>query len=162
MANEQNLIPVTKRTKSEAREISKKGGQASGESRRKKKSMKQVANYLLSLPAVEEIQEEMVQSGVAFDEADNQTALVFSMMQKALKGNVSAAQFMASVTGSTAMTETERAKINLEKKRFKLEEKQFAQEQNAGNDKIQSKQDAITGIVEQLRPINDDEVMDNE
>jgi len=84
------------------------------------------------------------------------------MMQKALKGNVSAAQFIASVTGSTAMTETERAKINLEKKRFKLEEKHFAQEQNAGNDKIQSKQDAITGIVEQLRPINDDEVMDNE
>jgi len=77
------LIPITKRTKSEAREISKKGGQASGESRRKKKSMKQVANYLLSLPAVEEIQEKMVQSGVASDEADNQTALVFSMMQKA-------------------------------------------------------------------------------
>ena len=36
MANEQNLIPVTKRTKSEAREISKKGGIKSGEARRKK------------------------------------------------------------------------------------------------------------------------------
>ncbi len=36
MANEENLIPVTKRTKSEAREISKKGGQASGAARRKR------------------------------------------------------------------------------------------------------------------------------
>lgn len=122
MANEENLIPVTKRTKSEAREISKKGGQASGAARRKKKSMKQVANYLLSLPVVEELQEEMIQSGIASDEADNQTALVFSMMQRAIKGNVTAAQFIANITGSTAMTEAEREKIKLEKKRLKLEE----------------------------------------
>lgn len=122
MANEENLIPVTKRTKSEAREISKKGGQASGAARRKKKTMKQVANYLLSLPVVEELQEEMIQSGIASDEADNQTALVFSMMQRAIKGNVTAAQFIANITGSTAMTEAEREKIKLEKKRLKLEE----------------------------------------
>ena len=122
MANEENLIPVTKRTKSEAREISKKGGQASGAARRKKKSMKQVANYLLSLPVVEELQEEMIQSGIAIDETDNQTALVFSMMQRAIKGNVTAAQFIANITGSTAMTEAEREKIKLEKKRLKLEE----------------------------------------
>ncbi|MCI8851382.1 MAG: hypothetical protein HFE82_07605 [Erysipelotrichaceae bacterium] len=122
MANEENLIPVTKRTKSEAREISKKGGQASGAARRKKKSMKQVANYLLSLPAVEELQEEMIESGVTSDNVDNQTALVFSMLQRAIKGNVSAAQFIADITGNTAMTEVEREKIKLEKKRLKLEE----------------------------------------
>lgn len=122
MANAENLISNDKRTPSERRENARKAGVASGEARRKKKSMKQVANYLLSLPVVEELQEEMIQSGIASDEADNQTALVFSMMQKALKGNVTAAQFIASVTGSTAMTEAEREKIKLEKKRLKLEE----------------------------------------
>lgn len=122
MANEENLIPFDKRTESEQREIRKKGGIKSGEARRKKKSMKQVANYLLSLPVVEELQEEMIQSGIAIDETDNQTALVFSMMQRAIKGNVTAAQFIANITGSTAMTEAEREKIKLEKKRLKLEE----------------------------------------
>lgn len=162
MANEKNLIPVTKRTKSEAREISKKGGQASGATRRKKKTMKQVANYLLSLPVVEELQEEMIQSGIASDDADNQTALVFSMMQRAIKGNVTAAQFIANITGSTAMTEAEREKIKLEKKRLKLEEHSKIKQDIGGIDETQIKKDAITGIVKQLREISDDEVMDDE
>lgn len=38
MANEQNLIPLNKRTKSEQREYQKKGGQKSGEVRRQKKN----------------------------------------------------------------------------------------------------------------------------
>ena len=136
MANEENLIPVTKRTKSEAREISKKGGQASGAARRKKKTMKQVANYLLSLPVVEELQEEMIQSGIASDDADNQTALVFSMMQRAIKGNVTAAQFIANITGSTAMTEAEREKIKLEKKRLKLEEAKLLHNDTAEDESV--------------------------
>ncbi len=136
MANEKNLIPVTKRTKSEAREISKKGGQASGATRRKKKTMKQVANYLLSLPVVEELQEEMIQSGIAVDETDNQTALVFSMMQRAIKGNVTAAQFIADITGSTAMTEAEREKIKLEKKRLKLEEAKLLHNDTAEDESV--------------------------
>ncbi len=136
MANEKNLIPVTKRTKSEAREISKKGGQASGAARRKKKTMKQVANYLLSLPVVEKLQEEMIQSGIAVDETDNQTALVFSMMQRAIKGNVTAAQFIANITGSTAMTEAEREKIKLEKKRLKLEEAKLLHNDTAEDESV--------------------------
>lgn len=161
MANEENLIPFDKRTESEQREIRKKGGIKSGEARRKKKSMKQVANYLLSLPAVEELQEEMIESGVTSDNVDNQTALVFSMLQRAIKGNVSAAQFIADITGNTAMTEVEREKIKLEKKRLKMEEQQLIG-QDACIDEIQLKKDAISGIAAQLKPISDDEVMNDE
>lgn len=123
--------------------------------------MKQVANYLLSLPVVEKLQEEMIQSGIAVDETDNQTALVFSMMQRAIKGNVTAAQFIANITGSTAMTEAEREKIKLEKKRLKMEEQQLIG-QDACIDEIQLKKDAISGIAAQLKPISDDEVMNDE
>lgn len=161
MANEKNLIPANKRSLSEARENGRKGGLKSGEARRKKKSMKQVANYLLSLPVVEELQEEMIQSGIVSDDADNQTALVFSMMQRAIKGNVTAAQFIANITGSTAMTEAEREKIKLEKKRLKMEEQQLIG-QDACIDEIQLKKDAISGIAAQLKPISDDEVMNDE
>lgn len=136
MANEKNLIPANKRSLSEARENGRKGGLKSGEARRKKKSMKQVANYLLSLPVVEELQEEMIQSGIAVDETDNQTALVFSMMQRAIKGNVTAAQFIANITGSTAMTEAEREKIKLEKKRLKLEEAKLLHNDTAEDESV--------------------------
>ena len=47
--NEQNLKPLNKRTKTEQREIAKKGGKASGKSRRKKKYIKEQLETLLLL-----------------------------------------------------------------------------------------------------------------
>lgn len=112
MANEQNLIPVTKRTKSEAREISKKGGQASGEARRKKKSMKQELDAILSLSAAEE-------NVIAFDgiiskdsDASNQTLVMASAVKQALKGNVKAMQFIVNVMGGT---DKEKQQMRLDK-----------------------------------------------
>lgn len=49
MPNENNLIPI--RTESEAREKGSKGGKKSGEVRRRKKTMKQVMDFLLEQPA---------------------------------------------------------------------------------------------------------------
>lgn len=46
MARE-DLIPVTQRTKAEAKEISRKGGLASGESRRRKRDIKEFLDVLL-------------------------------------------------------------------------------------------------------------------
>lgn len=48
MANEQNLRPQSMRTKSEQREIARKGGIASGESRREKKFLSQAYADILS------------------------------------------------------------------------------------------------------------------
>lgn len=45
MANEQNLRPV--RTESEARELGRKGGKASGEARRERKRMQELARMIL-------------------------------------------------------------------------------------------------------------------
>ena len=47
--NEQNLKPLNKRTKTEQREIAKKGGKASGKSRRKKKYIKEQLETLMLL-----------------------------------------------------------------------------------------------------------------
>ena len=162
MANEENLTPNEKRTPSERRENARKAGVASGEARRKKKSMKQAMNLLLSLPVSDENMAKLKQLGIDSDNADNQMLIMVSMMQRAIKGNVTAAQFIANITGSTAMTEAERAKINLDKKRLKLEEQSKIKQDIGGIDEAQIKKDAITGIVKQLREISDDEVMDDE
>ena len=47
MANEQNLIPFSERSENEAREIGKKGGQASGKTRRRKANLRRAAKELL-------------------------------------------------------------------------------------------------------------------
>ena len=45
-----NLVPLDQRTKDEQRTIQEKGGIASGVARRRKRSMKEAADYYLSLP----------------------------------------------------------------------------------------------------------------
>jgi hypothetical protein len=46
MANEQNLIPFNERTESEQREIRSKGGIKSGEVRREKKTLRELAEMI--------------------------------------------------------------------------------------------------------------------
>lgn len=126
MANEQNLIPNNKRTPSERRENAKKAGVASGEARRRKKSMKQTMEYLLSLPISNDENREIVaELGIDPDDVDNQMVVMVAALKKASKGNVDAMKFIASITGSTPMTENERAKNKLTKKRIQLQEKEF-------------------------------------
>ncbi len=161
MANEKNLIPANRRSLSETRENGRKGGLKSGEARRKKKSMKQAMNLLLSLPVSDEYKEAIERYGLDEKDADNQMVIIISAFEKAASGNVDAMKFIAGITGSTAMTEAEREKIKLEKKRLKMEEQQLIG-QDACIDEIQLKKDAISGIAAQLKPISDDEVMNDE
>lgn len=48
MANEQNLIPNSERTPNELREMARNGGLASGEARRKRKTLKEELLLMLS------------------------------------------------------------------------------------------------------------------
>lgn len=48
MANNQNLIPQNKRTKKEQRRIATLGGIKSGEARKRKKTLKEIADLILS------------------------------------------------------------------------------------------------------------------
>lgn len=158
MANEQNLIPMSERTKSEQRKLTSKGGKASGAARRRKKTMKQAMNLLLSMPVSDETKKKLEkQFSINPEDADNQMLLMVAAMQKAMSGNVEAMKFIASITGNIAMTEAEREKTKIEKKRLKMEEQQANKENDTGEDVVQSKMDAITGIVDQMQPLGDDE-----
>ena len=86
-----NLIPQNKRTKEEQREIARKGGIASGKARRKKKLIKEQLELLLSLPLKDEnAKKKLKQLGIDVDNLDNQMAMVISMWNKAIKGDVQA------------------------------------------------------------------------
>ena len=76
MANAENLVPFDERTESEQREIRSKGGKASGETRRRKKAMRQAASMLLNTPVPMNTQTKLMATvkellGIfGYDEAD--------------------------------------------------------------------------------------------
>ena len=95
MANKQNLIPIeeinSRRTREEHRRDSQKGGQKSGEVRRKRKEMKEQMEMLLALPFKSKKEFNfMKELGIEDDKIDNQMALMVAMYGKALKGDVQA------------------------------------------------------------------------
>ena len=108
MANEQNLIPWNKRTENEQREYAKKGGQKSGEVRRKRKAMKEQMEMLLALPFKQQKQVNFMKGlGIEENEIDNQMALIVALYGKALKGDVQAFNAIREVTQDDRTTSQE-------------------------------------------------------
>ncbi len=90
MANEKNLTPMNERSESEARELGRIGGIASGESRKKKKELSRVLKNLLDTPYqnTEGLQKDY--PTLEIKEIDVRTALAIKMIDSALNGNIKA------------------------------------------------------------------------
>lgn len=100
MANEKNLVPLNKRTKEEQRRIQSKGGKASAEARRAQKTMKEYAEFLLSLPVHDGRKfNKMARAGVPPEGCDNKMLLVFGLMQAGQAGDVAAAKEIRDIIG---------------------------------------------------------------
>jgi len=98
--NENNLIPISERTSEEVREMARKGGIKSGEVRREKKAIKEQIQLLLSLPLKDKKAIKQLQAlGIDTDNIDNQMAMVISMWQKAVKGDVNAFNTLRDTVG---------------------------------------------------------------
>ena len=105
MANERNLVPNSARTPSERRENASKAGIASGKARRRKKSMKQKMQLLLSLPAADNDQAELSAMGVDPEDMDNEMVLVKALFLAAAEGDTKAFDRIQDVLGRTVARE---------------------------------------------------------
>lgn len=100
MANEKNLIPLNKRTKSEQRRIASEGGKASGEARRTKKTLREYADFLLSLPVSDRRKwNKLARAGVPPEGCDNKMLVAFALMQEAQGGDVQAVKELRGLIG---------------------------------------------------------------
>lgn len=96
MANEKNLIPNSERTPEELREMTRKGGIASGKARRKKANLKKAFEVILEADVKsDKIKQQLESMGF---EATNEMALAMVMMQKAMKGDVRAFEQISKLT----------------------------------------------------------------
>ena len=96
MANEKNLIPFTERSKSEVRELNRKGGIASGVARREKRDMAYFARLML----------DEVITDKKGNELPTRYAMLKSVLKKVLKdGDVQAFKVIAAQAGEQPQSE---------------------------------------------------------
>lgn len=117
MANERNLVPNSARTPSERRENASKAGIASGKARRRKKSLKQKMQLLLSLPPTDTDRTELTIMGIDPDDMDNEMVLVKALFLAAAEGDTKAFDRIQDVLGRTVAREELALKKQEAKKR---------------------------------------------
>jgi PBSX family phage terminase large subunit len=92
MPNEQNLIPYSRRSKEEARENGRKGGMASGVSRRRKKSIAELAQKIGENPACAEDKAVLKEIGIDGEDATNTAVVVAGVYHRAKAGYIDAVE----------------------------------------------------------------------
>lgn len=108
MANEQNLIPNSNRTPNELREITKKGGKASGEARRQKKDLRLAFEALL--------EQDVTSKGLDGKEelVSGADAIAIAQFKKALKGDSKAFEVVRDTSGQIVTQKIEVTQIERE------------------------------------------------
>jgi len=100
MANEQNLIPNSQRTPEELREITRKGGIASGVARRQKKTLKQIGDMIGALDIKSEKNREIMRkAGIDDDDMINDVGMMFRLNLKAQNGDTKAIELLSKLRG---------------------------------------------------------------
>ena len=129
--NEKNLIPNSQRTPEELREMTRKGGIASGKARRKKADLKKAMQTLLSMDvASEKSKQQLEELGV---DATNEMLLAFATFQQAVKGNQRAVENVIKLT----TTEKDKHDIAEQKERIKAQKmKNKMLEENDGREAV--------------------------
>ena len=93
MANADNLIPADKRTPSERSAIARKAGIASGEARRRSKSFKEAAEYVLN-----QLVDRKDKQGNVIEKITGYEAIILGQLDEAMrKHNTKAAKFIADI-----------------------------------------------------------------
>lgn len=103
MANEKNLIAGAHKLTVDEQS---KGGKKSGQARRKKKTLSELARMIADNPAPDNVKRKLVQLGIDEENADNNAAVAASVYRSALKGNMLAVEKWEQLT---AVSEAARA-----------------------------------------------------
>lgn len=105
--NTSNLKPI--RSKDEARELGKKGGKASGKARREKKTMQELCKILLEVPLkegkVSSVEEITSLATLKNKNITAQQAMIISLIQKAINGDMQAFHAIVELSGNKSPTE---------------------------------------------------------
>lgn len=95
-----DLIPMSRRSKDEVKRIASIGGKHSGETRRKRKTMREMMDLLLSLPVNETNKSAMKSMGIEGEENQTNTMLVaVGLLKRAVSGDPRAVEVLCGIAG---------------------------------------------------------------
>lgn len=95
-----NLVPMDQRSEDEARSLGQQGGIASGVARRRKRSMREAADYYLALPETDRRSvNALLRDAVDPEDIDNQMAVIKGITARAKKGDPQAANVLLKMLG---------------------------------------------------------------
>ena len=110
-----NLIPMSERTEDEQRELAKKGGKASGKSRRRKRAMRENLEFWLDKKPIEqEVIDTLKQYG---GERSYSAYLTLLLVQEAMTGNHKA---ILEILDRVGLSAKEDAKLDWEIGKFEI------------------------------------------
>lgn len=118
--NDENLIPFSKRTPRERRELSLKGQKRSTEVKRARKTMRELMNVLLDMKMVNEENKNLADK-IGLDESDqtNKMSVAVGLLRRAESGDPRAVKVLCGIAGDiftipSDQQEQESAKETLE------------------------------------------------
>ena len=118
MANEQNLQPIKKGqlSKEELKKRQSNGGKKSGQVRRERKTMKENLLMLLSMDAPERVSVQIQNTLPEIDkkELNYQNAILVSLIQQALKGNIKAVEIIRDTIGEKPTEKVDATNTNID------------------------------------------------
>ena len=107
MANgHENLIPTNRLTEEEQRELAKKGGNASVESRRRKRTLREMVEIFGELGVSDKTRKMMKELDIPEDLMTRKMQPVVALYNKAGKGDVAAFNAIRDITGEKPVDET--------------------------------------------------------
>ena len=127
MANEKNL-KKGKATQfhsgEEAARNGKKGGIASGESKRRKRSMREAAKLLMGMAVTNEKMQKVLENfDLTEEDMTNEMAIVASITMKAWAGNVEAAKFLRETLGESPTVKLREKDLELRREQFEYQKR---------------------------------------
>lgn len=148
MANYENLVPFTSdQSREEAAKNGRKGGIASGESRRRKADLRKTMNRLLTMEVeVPELSDVLKADGVNSTYED---VITMAMIKQASMGNVLAYKAIMSTVG-----QTDKSEADLEEQRIRTDRAKRARDQEVGD--TDSGNENIQSFLKAMRPSQED------
>lgn len=143
----ENLIPFNQRSKEEAKEYGKKGGKASGETRRKKADFRKTLNLLLTTKIDTPEWTPLLES-LGLD-STLESALNMAMIKEGIAGNVKAYEAIARYAGQSSQTEADE-----EEQRIRTDRAKRARDQEVGDS--DGSEENIKSFLKAMNPTPED------
>ena len=107
MANADNLIPMSARPIEEQKRITSAGGRASGEAKRRKKTLREVTRALLEAPLTNCDPETAAALEAAGLDKDHGGAMMLAALLKSENGDIEASRFVRDTSGQAPSQQVE-------------------------------------------------------